>query len=294
METSKRFAKRVLGSLKKITKRRYMKIMVTGVIMMGIACGLIMEGSAVYTISVDGEDLGYISSKRELNEIIETVDSELHDILEEEYEKGDIYDIVTVKKSLVSEAEEADDEIKDTIMETVDGVEKMTVVYVDGNMAGSVADEETANKFLEEIKEDYSYPGAVTTKFAEEVVVTTECVNIEKQGMESEELYEVLNPENEESECALSVLSSSIDVCSKAIHYETETTPDDEMYEGDTEVITEGENGFKDVTLRRMYINGESSGEIILYETVTAEPVTEVVAEGTAERPLTASYGEFI
>jgi len=127
VETSKRFAKRVLGSLKKITKRRYMKIMVTGVIMMGIACGLIMEGSAVYTISVDGEDLGYISSKRELNEIIETVDSELHDILEEEYEKGDIYDIVTVTKSLVSEAEEADDEIKDTIMETVDGVEKISV-----------------------------------------------------------------------------------------------------------------------------------------------------------------------
>ncbi|HWJ67773.1 MAG TPA: transglycosylase family protein [Nocardioides sp.] len=64
---------------------------------------------------------------------------------------------------------------------------------------------------------------------------------------------------------------------------------DDSMYEGETEVVTEGVDGVRDVTYRVVVRNGEVVRRIVLTQDVTKAPTTEVVRVGTKEEP-TANF----
>ncbi len=77
------------------------------------------------------------------------------------------------------------------------------------------------------------------------------------------------------------------------IAYSTEQVEDSSMYQGETKVLTEGVNGVAEVTANVTSLNGyEQSREITSTVTVT-EPVTQVVAVGTKEKPTTAATGTF-
>lgn len=63
--------------------------------------------------------------------------------------------------------------------------------------------------------------------------------------------------------------------------------------EGDTKVISKGEYGTSDVVAKVTYQGVEEIERIIESETVLVEPVTEVQARGTLERPSWAPTGTF-
>jgi murein DD-endopeptidase MepM/ murein hydrolase activator NlpD len=78
-----------------------------------------------------------------------------------------------------------------------------------------------------------------------------------------------------------------------AAPFVTVTVEDPTLYEGDTAVLTEGRDGTRRITERVGYVDGEEVSRAAVENNVVLEPVDEVIAVGTAPRPLTASYGEY-
>ncbi len=77
------------------------------------------------------------------------------------------------------------------------------------------------------------------------------------------------------------------------VPYEIEYVDDDSMWEGDTRVITKGEFGSSDIKARVTYEGLTEIERVIEEEIVLTEPVTEVQARGTKERPTWFPTGSF-
>ncbi|MGO1167585.1 MAG: ubiquitin-like domain-containing protein [Janibacter sp.] len=71
----------------------------------------------------------------------------------------------------------------------------------------------------------------------------------------------------------------------EAIPFETVTKKDSSLYEGQTKVKTEGEDGSRKSTYAVTYKNGEAVWTKRTKSTVTQQPVDEVVLEGTKSKP---------
>ena len=91
----------------------------------------------------------------------------------------------------------------------------------------------------------------------------------------------------------LTVVAVQMEYYQSQIPYEIEYVDDNTMWEGDTKVISKGEYGTSDVVARVTYQGTEEIERIIESETVLTEPVTEVQARGTLERPSWAPTGTF-
>lgn len=80
----------------------------------------------------------------------------------------------------------------------------------------------------------------------------------------------------------------------QAIACPVEYVDDASMYIGDTKVITQGVEGTAQVDANVTYVNGYESERTILSSQTLTEPTTTVIAQGTTERPKTASTGTYI
>ncbi|MEO9323396.1 ubiquitin-like domain-containing protein [Nocardioides sp. C4-1] len=69
----------------------------------------------------------------------------------------------------------------------------------------------------------------------------------------------------------------------EAIGFDTVEQDDDSMMQGETEVETEGREGARDVVYRVVRVNGKVTKRVVLRQSVTREPVDEVVRVGTQE-----------
>ena len=78
-----------------------------------------------------------------------------------------------------------------------------------------------------------------------------------------------------------------------ALPYETEWKDDNSMYRGESRVITKGINGTADVQANVSYIDGVESNRDVISSTTVKDPVNQVVAVGTKERPKTMATGSF-
>ena len=77
------------------------------------------------------------------------------------------------------------------------------------------------------------------------------------------------------------------------VPYEVEEVQDSSMYEGDSVVLTSGVEGLASYTADVTYLNGTEESREILDTQMITEPVTQVVAVGTKERPRTMATGHF-
>ena len=91
----------------------------------------------------------------------------------------------------------------------------------------------------------------------------------------------------------LTIVATQMEYYQADIPYEIEYVDDNTMWEGDTKVISKGEYGTSDVVARVTYQGVEEIERIIESETVLVEPVTEIQARGTLERPSWAPTGTF-
>ncbi len=77
------------------------------------------------------------------------------------------------------------------------------------------------------------------------------------------------------------------------IAYESETENSDEVELGETEVGTVGQNGEKRIVKEVKYIDGKAVSEKTVSETVTKQPVNEVILVGTKGAGTTGGAGTF-
>jgi murein DD-endopeptidase MepM/ murein hydrolase activator NlpD len=74
------------------------------------------------------------------------------------------------------------------------------------------------------------------------------------------------------------------------IPYETVYKPNDNAWEGQTKVLSAGAAGSREITYQMEQINGVLVKQVVLAETVVAEPVARVVESGT--KAILASRGD--
>lgn len=77
------------------------------------------------------------------------------------------------------------------------------------------------------------------------------------------------------------------------ISYSVEYQDDPSLYEGTYKVLSKGEYGKADVVANVTYVNGEETAREIISSVTTLEPVTEIQARGTKERPSWYPTGSF-
>jgi uncharacterized protein YabE (DUF348 family) len=71
----------------------------------------------------------------------------------------------------------------------------------------------------------------------------------------------------------------------ETLDYQTVQQNDSSMYEGDTKVITNGQEGSAWATYSVVFVDGKYAGRTLLYRTVTARPTTQVEKVGTKQKP---------
>ena len=91
----------------------------------------------------------------------------------------------------------------------------------------------------------------------------------------------------------LTVRATQMEYYVADIPYEIEYVDDNTMWEGDTRTITKGQYGTADTVARVTYQGTEEIERIVESQTILTEPVTEVQARGTLERPDWAPTGSF-
>ena len=91
----------------------------------------------------------------------------------------------------------------------------------------------------------------------------------------------------------LTVRAAQMEYYVADIPYEIEYVDDDTMWEGDTRTITKGQYGTADTVALVTYEGVEEVERTIESQTIITEPVTEVQARGTLERPTWAPTGSF-
>lgn len=80
----------------------------------------------------------------------------------------------------------------------------------------------------------------------------------------------------------------------RPISYAVQTIQNPSMYRGDQKVVTAGKNGSMQVMEEQAYINGTATSRTAVFSSkMLADPVAQIVAVGTAARPLTELTGVF-
>ena len=75
----------------------------------------------------------------------------------------------------------------------------------------------------------------------------------------------------------------------EAVEYDTETEKTSDLASGKTEVKQEGVDGEKEVVYKVTYVDGEEESRETVSETVTKEPVTEIILKGTKKSSKSSS-----
>ncbi|WP_186576886.1 peptidoglycan DD-metalloendopeptidase family protein [Aquibacillus kalidii] len=83
----------------------------------------------------------------------------------------------------------------------------------------------------------------------------------------------------------VNVVVKKEELVEETIKHEKEVVSSDELYKGDTKVKQEGQDGAKEVHYALETVNGKTVNKEVLKETVTEEPVKEIVIKGTKVVP---------
>ncbi|MBQ6540282.1 MAG: peptidoglycan DD-metalloendopeptidase family protein [Oscillospiraceae bacterium] len=166
-------------------------------------------------------------------------------------------------------------------------------ISVDGALVGACADRERAESIIQEKMDRFVDENTTSVFMIQDVEIAP--IDIVGPVLQDEaEISRLLDPDSEDSEFALKILVTQRETEARLIPYETEINYTDEMYEDTEERTVKGFEGAGIAVVEVEYLNGNEVLKTDLSLEVVSEPVTEVITKGTAPRPRTASYGEYI
>lgn len=256
-----------------------------------LAASLVLAGSTVfsqvgYAVSVDGRVVGSGRNIDEIEEAVENVEERVSGILGEEY----ILDEVSYEKYIGSA--DTEEELEKALMESVECVEEMYVLKLNGAAVAGAVSENDINAAINSVMEKYAPENDGNISYVEGMEVAFEYAPCGLK-MTAEEIAAAIDPENGGSTSATVVSVASVDTA-ETVSYQVEYTTDDTMYEGESRVIQEGADGEIVTTWSIEYENGREVSRSAKSVETNIEPVNEIIAQGTMERPYYMSYGSYI
>ncbi len=267
-----------------IAKRRRIAIITVLLIVICALTGLILTNIG-YNVIIDGQKAGTVRSGEEVAAIIRQVEADVSDLL------GYDYDVDAAVRLDVTVGGEKGD-IADAFMQTVEEIDLMYVLRVDGFFAACAWTEEEITAAVDEITARYAMGEDCTVSFDNVITVTNTYAPVARVTT-TEDITELLDPANG-GKFALRVRTVFHETHTEPIAFEYEYIEDDTVYEGEETVLSVGAEGSADVTERIEYINGEEVSRVEVSNILTREPVNHVVSTGTMFRPAWVSYGEYI
>ncbi len=242
-----------------------------------------------FAIFLNGEQIGNARSMEDVSAIVSGAEEQLEEIFGCEY---CLDDAISVSPDLGAPAD-ASDNIQNAILDGIDGVTKMYVLEVNGAPVGASGDMSVLDGILNEILDDYSTDMTLSIHFVDTVTVTSRFIN-EDIAQDPEDIRRMLDPQNTSSPYSLTVRNTEQEQYTKQLNYDVAYYDDETVYEGSSELMTEGVAGEELVTENTVYINGTEQSRQIVSTVTIKEPVTELIAVGTAPRPKTASFGFYV
>ncbi len=158
-------------------------------------------------------------------------------------------------------------------------------ISIDGEKVALVSSEEEAHEVIENVVCEYSGNGKEFVYVEIEEEISLEKVNSENRS-NSLPLLSVEEAEKEilagdEGESYITVVTVEEDAVYESIEFEEEYEPDENLYIGQQEIETQGEEGCIEITREIVRENGEQVEDEVVNEKVIKEPKQQVVRTGT-------------
>ncbi len=252
-----------------------------------IGFSLFFNTQLCYAIKVDGETIGMLKDKTDADEIVASAEQQASDILGYDYSFKD-----KVSVSAWIGGDNSEELRESSILERIEGIIKLNVLYVDGKPVGAAEDSKELSKILDSILKEYTTETTASVNFAQEVSLRYTFID-EGILQDVSEIARLLDPDNTSSEFSLDVKTVEIINEVKTIAYDTEYYNDDQLYEQSEIVTTEGMDGEAVVTEQKTLLNGIESEHQVISERMITAPTTKKITVGTKERPATASWGTY-
>lgn len=150
-------------------------------------------------------------------------------------------------------------------------------ITVDGKKTVLVESKEAAETAVQKVIEEYEGDPEDVIDITVEENTGTEKMKIET----GDEPPDIMTVEEAKENIQLTVVVTKEETDTEFIDYDEKYTPTSELYIGETEIQTEGEEGIKEVTTKTVTTNGEIVETEIVEENIIKEPVEQVVLKGT-------------
>jgi murein DD-endopeptidase MepM/ murein hydrolase activator NlpD len=250
---------------------------------------VLLNSQAGFAVYYNGEEIGSAKSIEDVSTIVTSAEERLTEIFGYQYS---LDNSISVTANLGAKAD-GTEHIEKAILGVVDGVAELYVLEINGVAVGASDDEKVLDAILNGILNEYTTEQTASVRFKDTVSVSYRFIN-DDITQDPNEIKTLLNPRNEASAYKLNIENIEKKQFTEEVAFDVSYYDDDTIYEGDSVVMKEGAPGENLITESIIYINGQEQSRNIVDKVMTKQPVTEVVANGTAPRPLTASYGEYI
>lgn len=171
-------------------------------------------------------------------------------------------------------------------------------VKAGGSELFKVKDKETAEKVIEEVMDEYTPDGAQVNEIILDKKISTKVSSVKKDKadqelMSEEEAVDYVLEQNagDEPLFCVTVKAQVSDV--EDVEAGTEYKTDDEMFEGNTEVKREGEDGTKIATDQVISVNGAVLNSKGIGSTIINEATSKVIHKGTKVRPHDTAWADY-
>lgn len=230
-----------------------------------------------FTLAVRMGDqiIGYVEDQETLDAIVSRVSQSASEALGYQWTAPTL----TCRLAFAPASPQEEANVVSTLYQSVEGALKLELVYVDGEAVCAFPGQAEAMLALEQLRNRYITEDTVSCAFRQEVTLA--------QGYVSTELLE---DNLEKLAAAVQVETVENYTLMEPYPFRTLTEYDEEMFEDESEILTEGKNGEIRADCTRSLVNGEVIENRLIKQTVITEPVDQVVKQGSRLRLSTGTY----
>ena len=246
---------------------------VAALAVLALSCVLLLTCfQPALAVSVEGNFVGYVSNRQELNSILENMRRDLGDGLLDE-------STLSTRVAFGTVAEDFESQLTDRLLCAVDGLRSLHLIYVDGQAVRAFETRSEAVQAVESLRSCFINATTVSATLDSEITIA--------EGIAGEAL---LNAGQDALLNAVRFRSTESLIQDVVIPHEVRVITDDSMFEDERRILVAGRDGHEQTEFILTRENGKLTDYEQLETEVLARAVTEVVKVGTRQRLSTGSY----
>lgn len=254
---------------------------------LAVLAGLTTAGAVLFSTCTlcyavsSGEECIYVPESETCDAAVRMVENRVSRILQTEY----IYDRPTSVTPAIAPKEEVQTsaQLTDSLMETVEQVKQAYLLSLDGVPVGSCASREEVEAALRQAKQHYLTERTVAVSVESAVEILSSYVPVGENLLSPDELTAQLLGEGDGDTPFLSVRTVEEVTALRTLPAPTEGREDSSLLLGQSVTLRDGQDGTEEITDRVTFLCGQEVERETVSTAVLSEPVSTLVAVGTAE-----------